>query len=351
MTGRMLAAATTGENTMHKGWMLALLAASSVIGPVAVAKDSSCKLTKYTTVELDVGRIVQVPVKVNATDAWMSLNTGSALSVVYAAAATRLGLPLKKLPPNMPAISAGGVKVDQVATVDSLQVGSVRFSRTELLVMPTEVVTYKGAPIIGVMGMDTFSQADVELDLAHGTLSLFSQEHCPGAVYWSDTAASVPMQRGRLGNLYFPMELEGKHIQTTLATGQAESSLHTDVSKRVFNFDEHSPENEVQTTSGRERVYFRAMKLTNPGFTVTNAKIELVGPAQWCQVDVPIRSGGAVGYDGCYGVYPLSLGLSVLKKLHLYFATKEHMLYFTSADSAEQARPTAGPTDAPQPDH
>jgi hypothetical protein len=37
------------------------------------------------------------------------------------------------------------------------------------------------------------------------------------------------------------------------------------------------------------------------------------------------------GYDGCRGIHPLLLGLSVLSKLRIYFANKEKMLYVSPA--------------------
>jgi hypothetical protein len=41
---------------------------------------------------------------------------------------------------------------------------------------------------------------------------------------------------------------------------------------------------------------------------------------------------GALGYDRCYGRFPLVLGRSALQNLHLYFATREKIIYFTVAD-------------------
>lgn len=41
---------------------------------------------------------------------------------------------------------------------------------------------------------------------------------------------------------------------------------------------------------------------------------------------------------------PLRIGLNVLEKLNLYFATKENVLYFTAADAEKPASGSPPPT-------
>ena len=72
------------------------------------------------------------------------------------------------------------------------------------------------------------------------------------------------------------------------------------------------------------------MSLTAKGLTVLHADLELVHAD--CGFRRSMRD-GAAGYDYCLGLFPLDLGLNVLKKLHLYLATKERNLYFTAATS------------------
>jgi hypothetical protein len=56
----------------------------------------------------------------------------------------------------------------------------------------------------------------------------------------------------------------------------------------------------------------------------------------------------AAQYTECVGSEaPLRIGLDVLEKLHLYFATKENVLYYTAADAGFEAADTrAGDTAA-----
>jgi hypothetical protein len=45
----------------------------------------------------------------------------------------------------------------------------------------------------------------------------------------------------------------------------------------------------------------------------------------------------SAAYLNCYGSPPLTIGLDLLRHLRLYFATEEHILYFTAADAGRPA--------------
>jgi hypothetical protein len=127
----------------------------------------------------------------------------------------------------------------------------------------------------------------------------------------------------------------GKAVEATLATESAVTTLTTDVTRRLFGFDANSGDVETAVgADGRIAANYRAMQLSTEGLDVINAKIELVKrPAEYCQIT---SRRGATGYEVCNGVHPLRLGVNVLKKLHLYIATKEKILYFTPAAVANQ---------------
>jgi hypothetical protein len=49
-----------------------------------------------------------------------------------------------------------------------------------------------------------------------------------------------------------------------------------------------------------------------------------------CRLDAPKSESGVVHYE-CLNAFPLRLGINVLSKLHLYYASGEKKLYFTDA--------------------
>ena len=338
---------------MYKNIVAGMILSCVVLFPLAslgAAEAKSCQLKRYASIDLTVvkGSYLLVPVTIQGTRAYMVLNMGSAFSNVTESAVITLALKTKPVPDSV-AVRESGRQVKKLATVTSFLLGGLQFRSADFLVIPNESFssTLADAPIVGFLGMDVFGQVDIELDAAHRKMNLFSPDHCAGhTVYWSGKYDSVPIRFGTLGEFYFPMELDGKKLETTLATSRPMTILQTDATRKLYNFDSHSPDIESDTDSaGRTTGHYRAMKLSGEGIEIINARISLVDPAPNTGCHLSSRSGAAT-YEGCFGIHPLSLGQNVIDKLHLYIATKEKMLYFTPANPAAEAAPTP-----PEPAH
>src|SRR5690242_5477408 len=161
---------------MRKEWLFALLLASCMGWSVAIARGDGCALKKLASIELAMRAtptMVLVPVTLQGHDAWMILNTASAGGALASGAVKSFGLHVRAVGGL---ISFGGTRVDEVASVDSLQIGDARVSgKSEFPVANRlQVTPYEGAPIVGYLGMELFGHMDVELDLAHRTMKLFS---------------------------------------------------------------------------------------------------------------------------------------------------------------------------------
>jgi hypothetical protein len=308
-------------------------------GPSFAAETKDCGLKRYASLDLVLvgDSYLLVPVMIQGTRAYMALNLASGFSSVTESAVNSLSLRETSIPKTL-AVRADGRVVQKMVTASPFAMGEVRFKHAEFLVISKHEfgADFADAPVVGVLGMDVFGQVDIELDVAHRKLNLFSPDHCPGhAVYWSSKYDSVPIRIGSLGEFYFPMELEGKKLETTLSTSNRVTLLHTDATRQLYHFDNHSPDVHTETdAAGNTTSQYRAMKLSGEGIEIINAKISLV--------DTPLGSAcrlssrlGAATYENCWGVHPLSLGENVVSKLHLYIATKEKMLYFTQANAAD----------------
>jgi hypothetical protein len=203
-------------------------------------------------------------------------------------------------------------------------------------------------PSSGAIAIQTLPGADVELDFAHKKLNRFSTKHCRGkVVYWTDTAAAIPYTIDRIGTMLFPIGLDGKKISAALQVGGSTTRLKTDVSKELYGFDEHSSGIRSDTSdSGKTVNHYRAMKMTLPGLSVTNADVQLVaGLDKNCDLSANSGPEHSAAYRNCFGNPPLTLGLDVLQHLRLYFATEEHILYVTAADAGpppEKSEPNSG---------
>jgi len=283
---------------------------------------------------------VMVPVTLNGHRATMELNTAAASTWISSAYMKPFGL---KEDHNLD-VTWSGVKLPsaKITFTNALRVGSQSFRRAPLFAFrdsrpPSEDTT----PDIGQLGMNLLAVEDFEIDFANNRLNFYSTDHCPGVVvYWTDHYSSAHIsRRADPGPFHFPMELEGRKILAVISTATPVTTVGTDVTRKLFGFDETSPGITMETDPAERTVTpYRAMTLTGSGITITNAKIRLVpkrlgadeNGRQSCDL-MTHGSGGIAYYDGCHEEAPLTLGLDVLRRLHLYFATHERVLYFSDA--------------------
>jgi hypothetical protein len=326
---------------LHKsllaGMFLLYFALLPQVSVAAEVKD--CGLKRYASIDLagaDDGYLL-VPVTMQGTRAYMVLNMATPFSSVMQSAVDSLSLQVK--PMAIPfGTSADTNPMQHMATATPFEFGGIRFRSATFMVMPPfrfrEMPA--DAPVVGVLAMDVLKGFDIELDAGHRKMNLFSQDHCPGhTVYWSAKYDSAPIRFGSLGEFYFPMELEGKKLETTLATSNPMTTLNTDATRKLFNFDSQSEGVETETDkSGRTTAHYRAMKLSGEGLEIINARISLIDPLKDSRCHLSSRLGAAT-YEGCFGVHPLALGENVITRLHFYIATKEKVLYFTPANPTE----------------
>ncbi len=317
--------------------------------PSIAEETNKCGLTRYASLDLVVvGEThLLVPVTIQDTPAYMTLSLANPFSGVSEKAVRDLSLTTQPTPSRV-GVYTGRKEIRATATAHAFAMGNVRIKNASFLVLPDsgDSENTSEPPVIGFLGMDVFNGMDIELDVAHRKLNLFSQDHCPGhVVYWSQSFDSAPIRFGSLGEFYFPMELDGKKLETTLATSNAMTTLRTDATRKLFNFDSHSDDIETESDKAGHIVsHYRAMKLSGEGLDIINARISLIDPpTAACHLS---SRQGAASYEGCFGVHPLQLGQNVVSKLHFFIATKEKMLYFTLADPSEK-----GDVAAPVPTH
>jgi len=308
---------------------MAFVLAALGFSRIAFASDApevrDCQLKQLASVDLDIGINVLVPVTLEGTPARMGLSTAAAISSISKRDADAMGLAITKAPASL-------IGSQEMVTIRSFSLGSYEVGKVEMLV--NNGPANSAVPYIGWFALTSLLGVDFELDFAHNKLNLFSTTHCAGnVVYWTDKAASVPYSLDMTGVPVFPIELDGKRIAATVQAGGSDTRLRTDFAKALYGFDEHSPGIETRTLdSGKSVNHYRAMKMTTRGLSITNADVELIPGVKGCVVSSSSGPEHSAAYQNCYGSLPLTLGLDVLRHLRLYFATQEHILYFTAAD-------------------
>jgi hypothetical protein len=320
---------------MHRLALIFLLAMVSTSGNAI--ESENCGLKQLASLDLaEYPGHVLIPVTIQGNSVWMALHTGAPVGDILDDQVRALQLHRRPVFVGTASGKKGTVVAGAVA--DYVQLGHVHVPDVSFMTVlrsaHTEPLTFAERPIVGSIGMDVLSTVDFELDIAHGKLNLFSQDHCPGkVVYWTGPVASIPVKRGELGEFYFPIELEGHTVEAVMWSRWQHSVLRADVARKLYGFDEHSAGNEKLTDPNRTLPY-RVMSLMTPAFQVKNAVIVLMPQRnKYCFVVQRGSKDAVTGYDGCLVEHPLQLGISVLSKLRIYFATREQMLYLSPAET------------------
>jgi hypothetical protein len=308
--------------------LLWLAAASSALA----APKRICNATPLASVTLSVDGPTLVPVTLNGHPAWMILQTQAALTLIGQDAVDTLQLATHGMGEGME-VTVGGRSVTRMVSAGPISIGGLRIARTDFLVdpFPHKNGMYEGRPVAGSLAMDMLWPFDFELDLANKKLALYSPNTCGGpAAPWADHFGRMPMDLTAVGDIYFAVEIEGKKLETSIATSADDSRMGVDIAHRL-SVSSHEPTDSSGPGSIASGSVLTSLIKLASGDLVIPEKIRLTpAPAAVCRLSE--RPDGVLGYDGCYGGYPLVLGREALRKLHLYFATKEKMIYFTAAD-------------------
>ncbi len=316
--------------------ILLLLAA----GGTARAED--CGKVRGTWVDLvPAGERYLVPVTIGGTPRYLELSMRHAFTGIYADVAAELQLETTPLPPELQIGSGDGAAIGLAKSTFGF--GVVQNRPAEYVVYPrsrTEPDSQQPR-LAGVIGMNVFSGFDIDLDLAHNSLGLILQDHCPGqVVYWPHQGyGTTPLKRIVTGHIVLPMQLDGANVKAMIDTGDAKSFLALSLAKRLLDISESSPGMSARGTSERGEVFHYPFKtLTATEVQVANPDILIYRNAKpLC--DKGMRVARSDSLDGCYGNSGFSIGLQLLRHLHLFFAFKEKMVYYTAAETPAAPAP------------
>ena len=336
---------------LRTAMMLAAAFAMTSGSVQAAAPDCDMKIISSIDVEIDPGGGVLIPLQVNGQEAWMVLRMGSGLPTIFPPSVAYLGL--KPTGVHDMKFMVDDVRVDKKVKVGHIVIGKVDFTDWDMYVLPerggagARLQMYHGKPVLGNLTSRFMQVVDVELNLAEKKMNFFTLTRCQGrAVYWGGEFTAVPIYSDRSGLMAFPMELDGKAVETSFATGSRFSMLDAAVTRKFYGFDETSEGITREILQGGREVSFRAMALSAKGLAVNNARVQLFsGKGKQCGLGnsrqqatgshvQAQRESGAIGYTDCINITPFAIGTDLLRKLRIYIAPKEHTIYFTRADSA-----------------
>ena len=306
------------------------------------ARAADCPLNMLGSMDLQVSPDnLQVPLTFGTVQKNFYLEIGSGLNMITQEAADQTGFHFHSLDPNI-FLGGYGQKITRLGNSPKFRMGTLPGDDVEFGILPRPL---EDGAVAGHLGNRMFERLDFELDIAQHKLNVFSTDHCPEkVVYWTKTGfAELPFRReGTI--LTTSMALDDKPLRVTLST-RAGSVIGMNTVRELFKLDETSPGMTLSTTSSDGQKYYRYpfKTLTVDALTIGNPNILIrdEAPAQGCNnrpriQDVDAPTGHVVGkpmnYITCFKP-DLMIGLSVLSKLHIYFSSKEQMIYATGANA------------------
>lgn len=179
-----------------------------------------CHLGSYGTLPVEmVGSRATTVVKINGNDARFILDTGAFFNFMSNANAAALGLKLEQAPFGYRIRGVGGEANIHQAHVKKFGILDTTFDNVDFIVGGTDAGE-------GLLGANLLDLWDLELDLAHGKVTLFKAEHCDkvSLAYWVkdgkyNEAEIEPSRNEHDRRTFFTVVINGTKLRAVLDSG------------------------------------------------------------------------------------------------------------------------------------
>jgi len=302
----------------------------ATIGHARADDRANCDLHRIAELEMKVDTAsLRVKVLINGRDVWLTVDPASPISMISRRLVDDLKLPVHE--PAFTIISGRGKHFDKVAVAKSFTLAGLTAEDVDLVVI--DGLTSKDGVenrYEGSIGAEFLSAYDVELDLPHGRMALFSKDHCKGqVVYWTPHYVAIPFELDRNFHINFPVILDGHRLKAILNTSCGFSKMDIETLKSQFNTDPATQPTNFIAKSGDvpEDTYYihRFDTFDIGGITFRNTEFDVTqGEARSVRHDYPDLP-----------LTHVTVGLHQLAQLRLYIAYGEHVIYASAGNATK----------------
>jgi predicted aspartyl protease len=266
------------------------------------AECAPARLASVKTASLPDGRIT-VPVTVEGHPLSFLLDTGGVSTTVKWDAAKQASLPVRQA--NRPLMGVGGSMLNFTLAGQNFSLGELRVANK-----PIYVESRPLPDADGTLGPDILNEYDVEIDLAEGSLSLFSSGYCAPPEWTPAGSAVLAVDVAPGGHVRFPVKVDGATVIAVLDTGSTITIMGMQTAA-LLGIYPTSPGLQLLRDTGRYRIY------AYPFHTLEIGGVAVKGPRI------------AIATDGFIPSSDLVLGMDVLHQMHLAIAYGSRRLYVT----------------------
>jgi hypothetical protein len=275
-----------------------------------------------------------VPVNLNGKTRDMILDTGGAITQLSRGVIAELDLPLYRSSAKV--FDINGRVSNQFTLVKDFSFGDLKRADTALMVWPDDKRAYAGE-----IAQDLLQPYNVDVDFAAGVLKMYAKNpqagQCSGPSGWTPTARAEMRNKG--WHLHIPVTLDGHTYDAIFDTGSRHTIMRLPAARRDFGLDADSPGmtaypaiNGDAMLNGHLRHF---SKMSFGGMTIERPEILIVPDKMNHRADRSPMARNRTHFHNEDLILPeLSLGMDVLKHLHLFLSFGEQALYVAPADAA-----------------
>jgi predicted aspartyl protease len=162
----------------------------------------------------------------NGAPLTLLLDTGAEWTIVTPAAAKRVGAQTPRIEFDRQIRGLSGSLATNEVELRSFTAGDVAIPWRRVRVASLNMPSVFSGPLDGVLGADTLSSFDVDLDLPHHRMVFYGKQTCASAApAWAEPYATIPARKTFSNHLSFPAQLDGRQIETFIDTGAQLSVL------------------------------------------------------------------------------------------------------------------------------
>ena len=275
----------------------------------------SCKLTPYGTLPVTmIGEKPMTTAKVNGTSEQFMLETGSVFDMMPRDEAQSLGLTLLSAPSGFRLGAIGGPVHVKLTQMTALGILGTTINHIQFIVGGNDLGH-------GSLGAGFLDSADLDIDLAHGKMSLFKAHDCKKSAlaYWTKggnyNVADIEQGDSDYDSrTYLNVMIDGKKVRAMLASGAVSTELSRAAAKRI-GIDLDGPSVKVGTLRG---IGARTLKTWTVPIATFSVGTETIQHSQMLVIDT------SFGND-----LDMLLGVDFLLAHHVYIANSQGKMYFT----------------------
>lgn len=277
----------------------------------------SCQLKDFGTLPVEmVGGRATTMVKINGTDTRFALDTGAFFNIMSNASASSLGLRLRAAPFGFRITGIGGTADVQLAQVKEFGILDTTLKNIDFIVGGTDAG-------YGLLGANLLDFADLEIDLAHGKLTLFKVDHCDkvSLAYWTkdggyNLADIEPSDNQTDRRTFLSVTINGKKVRALLDSGAPATVLSRNAAERA-GIDFNGPD--VKFDGNSFGFGAKAVKTWTVPIDSFSVGTETIQHSQMQVIDGKFGDGDT----------DMLLGLDFVLAHHMFIANSKEKIYFT----------------------